>query len=594
MVIIVIIILIAVFAKGKGEKEEEYNTIIVERQDLLQTVSETGKVVSDPDIDLSFQTNGIVGSIFYRIGEKVTKGDIITSLESNDQDASVASARAALLAAQAALNLKLAGATMEEIDISKANVAIAQVSLETAQNNREIVEKTTEQNIKNAEVALEKSRISLDLLDDQDSVNQGVQDAYNNIFIHLGTSLLNIFNGLQTADSVIGFDERSINDNFEKYLSVHDRQAWNDANVTCPNALREYDDANIYYQSITIDSLHQDIDTAISLIDSAFLEVDQCLYYTRLVLENTITTFQFSQIELDTLILNVDTEKTNIRTGISNLESYKQALNSARNAFDIANQDYEAALQNLETVKTEAENQMQSAELDVMAKQSALAAAQAELNLKEADPRDVDLAGPYAEISRAQANLNQASYGLRKAQIIAPVDGVVSKMEFDIGENVSAFTPMTAIITDVPKIEVDVSETDIAKVKIDDNATITLDSFGDDIVFPGKVVFIEPAETEISGVVYYKVKIILEDDLDKDIKPGMTANVTITTDKKAGIIAIPQRAIITKEGKKIVRILKGSKVEEVEVQTGLKGDSNTEIISGLKEGDEVITFIKSQ
>lgn len=594
LVIIVIIIVIIIAAKSKGQKEEDYNTIIVERHTLEQTVSETGKVVSDPDIELSFQTNGIIRNIYHNIGDAVQADDVISQLESGDQNASIAGALAALDSARAALNLRLAGATDEEIDISKANVQIAEVSLETSQNNLESITKSAEQNIKNAEVALEKTLISLDLLEDASEINQGIQDAYNNIFIHLGTSMLTIFNGIQTADSVIGFDDISINDDFERYLSVNDRQAWNDANVACPEAENKYGLANDYYQSLTIASTNSEINHSVDLVDEAFLQIDQCLYYTRLVLENSITTISFTTIELDTLTTNVDTSKTNVRNGISALEGYKQALNSASNAFDLANQDYEAALQNLETVTTEAENQMKSAHLDVKAKESALAAAQAELDLKESDPRSVDLAGLYAEINRAQANLDGANYSLRKTQIVAPVKGVVSKMEYDVGENIAAFTSMTEIITDAPQIELDISETDIAKIELDDEAEITLDAYGDDIIFNAKVVFIEPAETEIAGVIYYKIKLVFTGEAEKEIKPGMTANVIITTDKKENVIGIPHRAIISKNGTKFVRVLKWGKIEEVEVQTGLKGDSNTEITSGLKEGDEVVTFIKSE
>ncbi|MFZ5365146.1 MAG: efflux RND transporter periplasmic adaptor subunit [Patescibacteria group bacterium] len=593
LAIIVIIVVISIIAKSRAPKQEEYNTVKAERQTLLQTVSETGKVVSDPDIELGFQTSGIVGRINYSIGQKVSSQAIIAELESQDQAASVSAAQAALDAAQAALNLKLAGATNQDIDIAKANVAIASVALETAQNDLLSVTKSAEQNIKNAEVSLEKAKLNLELIDDSAELSQKVKDAYNNIFIQLGNSLLTIFNGLQTADSVIGFDEPGINDDFEKYLTI-DRQVWNNAFRDCPESMRLYDDADDYYQRLTITSPQNDIDQAIDLVDSAFLQIDKCLYSTRLVLESAGTAFDFKQSELDALVANVDTAKTSVRSGISTLESYKQALNSAINSYNLADQDYQAASQNLQTVTVESENAIASAKLGVKAKESSLLAAEADLNRLTSDPREVDLAGLRAEINRARANLNSASSSYRKTQIIAPVDGVVSKMEHQIGENVAAGAPMTAIITDSPQIDLDISETDIAKVELDDLAEVTLDAYGDDLIFQAKVIFIEPAETEIAGVIYYKIKLIFTEKSEKDIKPGMTANVVITTDKKENVLAVPHRAIISQNGKKIVRVLKNGNIEEVEVETGLKGDSNTEIVSGLSEGDEVITFIKNE
>jgi len=594
LVIIVIIIVIVFAAKSRKQEEEEYNTITVEGQDLLQTVAETGKVISDPDLDLSFQSGGVIGNIYYGINDQGRKDNLLASLEANDQSAAVSRAQATLAAAQAALNLKLAGPMQEEINISKANVEIAQVSLETSQNNLITLETTIEQNIKNAEVALEKAKVNLNLIENQTDINQQVEDAYDNVFISLGTNLISIYNAIQAADYVLGIDNVTANDTFEQYLSIKNPQDLIDAEFKYLEAKERYQEVNSFYNTLDISSDHYLIDQAIEDIDNAFQSAEECLTSTRGALENALITFTFPQATLDGLILNIDTARTNLRAAILSFENYKQALTTAQNAYDIANQDYEAALQNLETVQVESDNQRKAAELDVKAKQSALNAAQAELSLKEADPRAVDLAGLYANVDEARANLAANQYSYQKTQIIAPVDGIVSKVEYDVGENIAAFTQMMSIITPLPKIEVDISESDIAKVELNDEAEITLDAYGDDIVFPGKVTFIEPAETEIAGVVYYKIKIVLEDMLDKDIKPGMTANVTITTDKKENVIAVPQRAIITKNGKKIVRVLKRGEIEEVEVETGLKGDANTEIISGLKEGDEVITFIKSQ
>jgi len=74
----------------------------------------------------------------------------------------------------------------------------------------------------------------------------------------------------------------------------------------------------------------------------------------------------------------------------------------------------------------------------------------------------------------------------------------------------------------------------------------------------------------------------------------MTANVTIITDFKENVLILPQRAVLERNGKKFVRVPEDSTFKEIEVQTGLRGSGGEiEIISGLKEGDKVITFIKS-
>ena len=103
---------------------------------------------------------------------------------------------------------------------------------------------------------------------------------------------------------------------------------------------------------------------------------------------------------------------------------------------------------------------------------------------------------------------------------------------------------------------------------------------------------IEPAETIVEGVVYYRVKVLFE-NINEKIKSGMSADVTIETNKKENVLYIPQRAVSSKDSKKFVKIPDNKGVKELEVITGLKGSNGEiEIIFGLNEGDKVISFIK--
>ena len=144
------------------------------------------------------------------------------------------------------------------------------------------------------------------------------------------------------------------------------------------------------------------------------------------------------------------------------------------------------------------------------------------------------------------------------------------------------------------EIEVDVPEADITKVKVGNEAVITLDAYGDDIKFKGNVVFIDPAETVIQDVVYYKVKVSLVDNENYEIKPGMTANVDIVTAEKDNVLVIPGRAV-KQNDTKYVEVLEEGVPQRREVKVGLRGDGGlVEIISGLKEGEEVITFVNNK
>ena len=225
--------------------------------------------------------------------------------------------------------------------------------------------------------------------------------------------------------------------------------------------------------------------------------------------------------------------------------------------------------------------------------------AQAEASLSDtiATPRSVDLASYEAEVSRARAVLAATEARLSKAEIRSPIAGRVTDIVNEIGEQViAASTVLTVQTTDEQfRISADVSEADIAKIEIDDPVVITFDAFGSDSEFMGVVQKIDPAEKIIEGVVYYKIEVYLNESVQLFIlKPGMSTDLVINTAELENTLTIPQRAVLKRGDLKIVRLLKGKDIEEVEVITGLRGDQGrVEVISGLSEGDEVIISIKT-
>ena len=148
-------------------------------------------------------------------------------------------------------------------------------------------------------------------------------------------------------------------------------------------------------------------------------------------------------------------------------------------------------------------------------------------------------------------------------------------------------------------IKVDISESEITKISVLDKAEIILDALGDEIKFIGTVTAIEPAETKVSGVVYYKITIMFDNNQSlTNVRPGMTANVSVLTDQKDMALVVPQRSVLEKDGKKIIRVVKNKEkgiYEERFVDIGLKGNyGEVEVLSGLAEGEEIITFLKEK
>ncbi|MFA6300761.1 MAG: efflux RND transporter periplasmic adaptor subunit [Candidatus Paceibacterota bacterium] len=200
-----------------------------------------------------------------------------------------------------------------------------------------------------------------------------------------------------------------------------------------------------------------------------------------------------------------------------------------------------------------------------------------------------------AQIEQAQASVDSINAQIRNARIVAPADGTITQVDVKVGELAQA-TKEALKLLNVGKLHTEalVSEADIASVALGQSIDNTFDALGPDKHFTTAVLTINPASTVISGVVNYKVTGSLENI--PEVKPGMTVNMTIKVAEKKGVLVIPTSAIINKNGKNIVRVINDSKNKtytEKEVEIGLNADGGlTEIISGLSEGQEVVTYIK--
>jgi HlyD family secretion protein len=192
-----------------------------------------------------------------------------------------------------------------------------------------------------------------------------------------------------------------------------------------------------------------------------------------------------------------------------------------------------------------------------------------------------------------EASVLSAKAELDKTVIIAPISGTVTRQDAKVGQIDSANVILVSLISASNfEIEANIPEADIAKVAVGNTADITIDAYGSDVRFETKVVKIDPAETEIEGVATYKTTFIFTKE-DERVKSGMTANIDILTAKKENVILIPTRAVSSKNNEKFVQILTGQGPEDIIITVGLRGsDGNIEIISGVNEGDKIVTGVK--
>lgn len=217
-----------------------------------------------------------------------------------------------------------------------------------------------------------------------------------------------------------------------------------------------------------------------------------------------------------------------------------------------------------------------------------------------------DKRGTYEEEQRdAQKALVRKYEALSKAARIkvsetyinSPISGMIVKRNADLGEIAVYNSTILTVAQGEMEIEADVPESDVIKVSLGQKADISFDAFPADVIFEAGITEIEPASTIIQDVVYYKVKLRL-DNVDERIKPGMSCDVDIKTAEKENVVAIPLRAVKTEDGKKYVEVLKDEKnniVEKVYVTLGLEGDDGiVEIKSGLSGGEKVVTLTSAK
>ncbi len=292
------------------------------------------------------------------------------------------------------------------------------------------------------------------------------------------------------------------------------------------------------------------------------------------------------------------------------------SLNAIRANLDVAKANMAQAEVDLNRVKTLYEKKL---------------ASDAELEASKANY--VSAKGSYdaqvANVQQGEAGLKEADENLNKTTVYAPMDGVVSSLKVELGERVlgSGYSPGTELLTvadlRVMEATVDVDENDVVLVAVGDTARIKIDAFTSK-TFDGVVT--EIGNTAISTgsasqdqVVNFAVKIKILDN-ESNIRPGMSCDVKIETDKKFGVWSVPIQSVtargdnlglvaqqqedkngpqvtderlknkkVEKKTQEIVFVVKDNQTKIVDVQTGISDDSFIEIKSGLTGDEQVVS-----
>lgn len=280
--------------------------------------------------------------------------------------------------------------------------------------------------------------------------------------------------------------------------------------------------------------------------------------------------------ELDSI-----TQENTLNSSQAQLAAYKAQLVAAQTAYRVANSNFQR-IAKLYKRKASSLDDYENAQNNL-------------------DSAKANVEQIQAQIKQSEIEVNTAATNLNYTKITSPIDGTVISIPVSVGQTVNANQTTPTIIQvadlDTMLIKPEISEGDITKIKPGMKVQFTTLAEPDEI-YQAEIASVDPALTTLTdneysesvsdtNAIYYYANVLVPNPEHK-LQIGMTTQNTIITAQKQHVLVVPTLAIQKRNGQNSVQILDGDKVVEKVVQIGLHDDINTEILSGLNEGDNVI------
>lgn len=545
-VIVVAIVAALALARPAGQPGAAAATAPVARGDIAASVSGTGSIAAEQTLELAFPSSGTVVEVLVQEGDAVAAGQPLARLDTRDLELQVASAEASLESARAQLEQRRSGnATPEQLAAQRAAVASAEANLAKSRTNN-----VTAADLAEAEAQLRSAQAQLDDLQAGPKPDElaGAQAAYDQAVASLEAQ--------------------------RKSLAVAKERAQSDVEQAA-NTLRDSQDeySRIYWQNRELERLPGDLPQE---------NVDQEAAAERAVRNNEEALRQarlaYEQAQADE-VTGLQQAEAQLREAEQQLRTTREGATRAEIAQAQASVDqYRARLDGLRAGGTAA---------DIASAQASVDQARANLAELTAPATASDLRVQEATVAQAEQSLAQARLQLEQATLSAPFAGVVSAVEIVPGSVVSGTPVLTLVNRDPLHVDLRLSENDVAKVALGMPVTLTIDALRAEAL-AGTVSYIAPAAESESGVVTYGVRVSLADP-GEQVKVGMTATLEIVYATQEGALLIPSSALLPNGAGYVVQVPGADgRPQDVPVEVGLSDGTQTEILSGLSEGQAVI------
>lgn len=564
-----------------GFRDEEVVTRPTEDIPVARTTINTNLIISgvaDTQLnsDLVFQTSGKVAAVSVKVGDQVTQGQVLASLEAEDLDNAIASSQASLRTAQLRLADLLSGSTDAELAGATQAVAQAQSALTKAQDDyQELLDgpspvelTAAQQGVSAAEAQVAAARSTREKLDaDPSSADLAAAEA-----------------GVALAESALTSAENS---------AASAGNSVNSAAASLKSAQTSYCVADVTPAFCTTAA------TPISSGDEATLNA--ALGGTNAAMASAVIAANSAYLNSLNARASAEAAVESAENSLASAEEKLALVREGPSAEEVAAAD--AAVLSAEASLAAAREKLADVQAGANDLQLATAAAaldSAIASLASAEAKQAEaIRGPKANavqqareaVTTASLTVEAASIRRKNAQIIAPFDGTVAAVNIAAGEFASLAGTEPAIVLLTPDrivLTINVGETDYAALKQDQGGVVIFDGIPGK-PYPFRVASIGLSPTVTQGVVTYEVsgEIVLLPGNPRPA-PGMNARGQITTESKADVIAIPPRAIRRRGTEQVVDVRRDGTVVEQVVTTGVSDLESVEVLTGLAEGEVLV------
>jgi multidrug efflux pump subunit AcrA (membrane-fusion protein) len=585
-------------------------TSAVARGAVLSSVSASGNVQAASDLSVGFETSGQVVSVNVKPGDRVSKGQVVGRLDATSAQASVDQAVASLATAKATLAQAESGETAQQrqadavsVKQARASIGQAQTSVRTARAQLRLDDATTKQSIASAANSVALSQNRTQLKTDRGSLAGAVaKSKADTLKLTVnGTTYATADEAVSAWNNIVNQDKTTQQAQTQANYDLQSQQTTDQQQLSADQASQK--GASTADQSYWQNKVSADQD-AVNYDARRLQEQAKLLNATQYQLSQDQASLQTMQTLQTTLSQDASSVTTDEAKVVSDGNQIASAEASVKSQVQTARSTRTSTLAKDRQSIVTAGQQLASAKLSL---QSTLAN-----NATKLTTTPATLAQSKAGVLQAEVSLATARRTLAQTVLRAPAAGTVAKVNGTVGQSVtgggtsaisssssSSATGSTSSSTgsssgfveliNLTGLEVTASfsEGDAAKIQLGQPGTVTVSALPN-TELAAHVVAIDVSGTTSSGVVQYTVTMAL-DRTTSGLKPGMSANATVTTGERDNVLNVPNAAVTGSGANATVKVLQNGAQRTVNVVAGLKGDSTTEIQSGLVAGQQVVT-----